>query len=116
MKRLENQGNPLPSPDARRSESVALSAPAEFIKEVHRNPRSARREGVTHCYRPAVDVEFIARNPEILLDRQRLGRKRLVDLYEIYLIELHPGSGERLFRRRNRTDARDLGIAARNPI
>src|SRR5207237_1666265 len=65
-------------------------------------------------YGAAVDVQFFGIDAQFFDDREDLPGECLVDLDQIDVVEFQSCFFERDFRRRHRTDAHDVGIAAGN--
>src|SRR5438067_4521220 len=63
-----------------------------------RYPRAGSRERVAQRNRTAVDVQSLARERQLTLDRARLGGKRLVHLDEIHVAHRHSGFSQRGLR------------------
>src|SRR6266568_2551641 len=102
---LEGHRDALPAADAGAAEAEACPAPAQLVEEVHGDAGAARGERVADRDGPAVDVRLVARQPELLLDRQVLRREGLVHLEEVEVRELRLGAGERVLEGRHRPDA-----------
>ena len=51
---------------------------------------------------------------ELAADRQHLGGERLVQLHHVDVVDRHPGLGQHLAHRLDRTDAHDLRLDARD--
>src|SRR6266478_5506902 len=83
LRRLEEQRDPLPTADAGRSDAAARTPPPHLVQQVRRDPRSGSGQRAPHRDGPPVDVGAIARQAQVLLHRQVLGRERLVHLEEI---------------------------------
>src|SRR5207253_9172984 len=98
LRPLDARPHPLTATDPGRREPVALLALAQLVREREREPRARRAERMPERDRAAVHVGPLAIETEILLHRQVLGRERLVDLDQVHVLDLEPGTLERLAR------------------
>src|SRR5437667_8274923 len=62
--------------------------------------------------RAAVHVEFVLVDSELFDDCQNLSGESFIDFDQVDVVEFQSGILQRDFRRRDRTDAHDVGIAA----
>src|SRR5687768_15294690 len=69
-----------------------------------RYPCPGRGKRVAEGYRATSGIELFARDPQLALDGAGLGRKSLVDLYEIHVVEREAGTRQGDLRCRNRPD------------
>ena len=69
-------------------------------------------ERVAERDRPAVDVDLLGIEPELVDAHDRLRGERLVELDEVEVVDADAGPLERLACRRDRPDAHDRGIDA----
>src|SRR3954469_10838009 len=113
---LDDGGNPLPAADARRGEAALLAASAQFEHHREQQPRAARTERMAERDRAAVDVDLVAREAELFLDREILARERFVHFDEIDVVERQAGLRQRPARCRRRSHAHQRRIdAGRRP-
>src|SRR5467141_94295 len=108
---LEEPRHPLPTADTGGSDAAARTPPPHFVQEVRGDPRSGGGQRVTHGDGAAVDVGAIARQAQVLLHRQVLGRECLVHLEEIEVAQLGRMTLEPAPDRWRRPDAHDGRIA-----
>src|SRR2546430_2817446 len=101
---------PLAAPDASGAQSEPQLAPSQGVKQVDGDARAGRSERMADRDGAAVHVGLGAVEPQLLLDREVLRRKRLVHLDQIELLELHPGFLQRLAGGGRRADAHVLGL------
>src|SRR5207247_9722219 len=109
---LENRRDPLSAADAQRREAVSLLALAELVRQGEREPRARRTQRMSERARAAVHVRLLAVEAEVLLHREVLRRERFVDLDEVHVLDLEPGSLKRLTRRWRGADPHDVGVHA----
>src|SRR6266403_1506576 len=91
MKALHHHGNPLPPANASRSQPILLPAPPQFVQQRNHQPRSRRSQRMPQRDSTTVHIHFLAIESQFFLDRQVLGRKRLVDFDQIDVVQRQPG-------------------------
>ena len=83
LQRFHNRRDALAAADARRREAVLLAAPPQLVRQRQQQPRAAHAERMAERDRAAVDVDLVAIEAELLLDREVLPGERFVDLDQI---------------------------------
>src|SRR5437764_2359609 len=105
---------PLAASDAGGAQAEALPPAPQGVKQVDGDARAGRGERVADRDGTAVHIGLGAVEPQLLLDGEVLGRKRLVHLDEIELLELHAGLLQRLAGRGCRANAHVPGLDPRH--
>src|SRR5438094_5115406 len=105
---------PLAAPDAGGAQAEALASAPQGVEQVDGDARAGRSERVTDRDGTAVHIGLGAVEPQLLLHGKVLGRKRLVHLDEIELLELHPSLLQRLAGRWCRANAHVPGLDPRH--
>src|SRR6266513_1058069 len=88
--RFPDHRRPLTASDAGGAQAETLAPAPQGVEQVDGDARAGRSERVTDRDGTAVHIGLGAVEPQLLLDGEVLGRKRLVHLDEIELLELHP--------------------------
>src|SRR5262245_3181717 len=111
---LEKSRGSHPAADAHRDDDVLDAAPLSFDEGVpdHAGPRHA--EGVTDGDGPAVDVEVLHRNAQLVAAVHRLAGESFVELPEADVVHLEPLPLEQERYRKHWTDPHFVGLAARH--
>src|SRR5439155_22502353 len=78
--RFNNCSNSLSSADARRREAALLRTAPQLQHEREQQPRTGHPEWMAERDGAAVDVDVVAIETELLLDREILAGERFVDL------------------------------------
>src|SRR6185369_1693028 len=102
--------DPLADPDAHRGEAEPAAAPAQLVDEHRHQPGAAGAKRVSEGNRPAIDVDRLGIEPELVDTNDRLRRKRLVELDEIEVRCVEAGPGERLADGWDRADPHDCRV------
>src|SRR6185295_14962254 len=100
----------LATPDTCASQTVPASAPAQRVQQMQGDSRAAGAERMTDGDRSTIHVGALAVQPQLLLDRQILGGKRLVYFNEIHIVEFQSRPLQRLAGGGSRTDPHDAGL------
>ena len=112
-----DRGDALAAADAGGRQAALLAAAPQLEQQRQQQPRAAHAERMAERDRAAVDVDLVAIEPELLLDREILAGERLVDLDQIDVVERQAGARQRLARRRRRTHAHQRRLDAdRGPV
>src|SRR2546426_12328494 len=75
--RLDDHRHPLPSADASGGDAVAAPAPAQLQQERQHQPGARRSKRVSQGDCSAVDIDLLAIELQLLLDREVLCRESL---------------------------------------
>ena len=111
---LEERRLALADADAQRREAVAAAAAAQLVRERDDEPGAAHAERMAERDRAAVDVHALLVEPELAHDGEALRGERLVQLDEVELAGRDAGAREQLAHGRDRPDAHDARIDARD--
>ena len=111
---LEEGRLALAHADAQRRQAVAPAAPAQLVQERDHEARPAHAQRMPDGDGAAVHVHLLGVEPELADDLQALRREGLVQLDEVELARLDAGAREQLPHGRNRADAHDPRIDARD--
>src|SRR5437879_11955784 len=104
----------LAATDAGRAQAETLVTPPQGVEQVDGDARAGRSQRVADRDGAAVHVGLGAIEPQLLLDREVLGRERLVHFDQVELLDLHPGLLDPLAGRGPGTDAHVLRLDARD--
>src|SRR5215831_4453233 len=106
---LEHRGDALTDADAHRHQRIVAPGALQLTSRGQRNAWARRAEWMTDRDRPAVliDPAVIERQFQPAQAGQYLGGKGLIDLDYVDVRKAEAGTGERLLRGGNRTDAHD---------
>src|ERR1700757_5087803 len=86
--------------DAQRHHCAPGVAALQFVDHSAQDHRAGGTQRVTHRDGAAVDVELLVGDVQVLLELQHHGRKRLVELEEVDVVDGQPGAVEHLARGR----------------
>src|SRR5258706_2258558 len=115
-RRFQQDRDPLAATDAGAGDAVAPPAPAELEEERQDQARPRGAERVAEGDRPAVHVDPLAIEPQLLLDRQVLRRERLVDLEQVDLAQGQTGALQDEADGRHGADPHDARRHARGAV
>src|SRR5215470_3225187 len=110
--RLDQHRDPLPAADTGSPDTIACAAALELVKQVHGDAGPRRSERMADCNCPAIHIRLVARQPKLLFHREVLGRKRLVDLDQIRILNTHPRALQQLADGGCRANSHDAGLDA----
>ncbi|GEM_PF-114405 len=108
--RFPEAGDALADADAHgRSRPPAAPSP-QLVQQRGGDPGAGAAERVTDGDRATVDVDQFAVAAELIDDRDRLRRERLIDLEQLQIADLPARPGKRPGHRRDRADAHVVGM------
>src|SRR5215470_4705494 len=95
-KPLDHHGHALAAAHAHRLQAERLVVELEAVQQGGGDPRPGHAERVPDRDRPAVDVQLVDVDADVLVGRDHLGRERLVDLDEVDVVDGHARPRQRL--------------------
>src|SRR6185503_4303178 len=109
---FDKHRNPLAPADAQRDQAEVLVLALHLVQDLGRDHGAGGSDGMAEGDRATVRVDLLAVEAQILYDRERLGRKRLVQLDHVDVVEGLPSAVERLPNGGHRPDPHDLRVDA----
>src|SRR3954468_21020947 len=93
---FHDDGHSLSPADAGGAQAVPTTAAAQGVEQMGGDAATAGAERMPERHGASVDIGALAVEAELPFDRQVLCRERLVDLYQVHVLEREPRVGQRV--------------------
>src|SRR5262245_8895760 len=111
---LNDGSDPLAHANTHGRQATRAVAPLHLMNQTRHDARAAASERMPQRDRPAINVDFARIHVQLLDARERLRREGLVQLDQVDVVNRQTGAFERFGRRRNRSNAHERRMDARN--